>query len=261
MNAISTEIVAIAMAPVITLKGRGKAKREGAYMQIAPLSFVENLSRAETIDNLRIALGASPSEAETKTAQTEWIIGRVAARLGASDFPKECREDADKLEFARKLVTNYAAPPKEGSKPRALRAGQLGRRSPTQHKVVRAAEEAWSLVKAELGLGAARTLKEKNAKQQAKAKRSTNNNPVRGDGKSDKGAAPDHSQLVAKPDKAASQEAACQHIVTQASALLAFANKNAALLPTDFGMAVQAFKSAVSKAMNAHEERKAAAAK
>ena len=43
--------------PIVSLKGKGKAARELAYLKIAPLSFVENASRADTISNLRIALG------------------------------------------------------------------------------------------------------------------------------------------------------------------------------------------------------------
>ena len=237
---------------IIALKGVNKSKREGAYLRIAPLSFVENLSRVETIANLQIALGAKPTDDEVKVAQVEWTIGRVASRLPAGEFPKDASDNADKLEYARKLVTLYAAPPKEGTKARKLRAGQLGRRSPVQHKVVRAAEEAWSQVKAELGHGTAQTQAQRNA---AKPTRATNANPVRGDGK---GATPDHARLVT-PAKAQTVDEVCAYVTTQAATLLAFANKNARLLPTDFGQAIQAFKSAINAAANAHEVRKAEA--
>lgn len=253
MTAILTETVRIVAAPVITLKGKGKAAREVAYMQIAPLSFIENASRVDTIENLRKALGNAPTEAETKTAQTEWTIGRVASRLPNSELPSGTKSDEDRLDFARKLVMHYAAPAQEGKTARKLRAGQLGRRSALQHKVCRAADEAWSQVKAELGLGQAQTQAERN-----KAKRSTNGNPVRGDGKG--AAKPEHSELV-KPAAALTADDAVSYVTTQAATLLAFANKNAKLLPTDFGMAIQAFKSAINKAANEHEVRKASARK
>lgn len=253
MTAIHTETLRFAVAPVIALKGKGKAARELAYMQIAPLSFVENISRVESIANLRAALGAAPTEAELKTAQAEWGIGRVASRLPAGEFPKGCTDDAAKLDFARDLVLYYAAPAQEGKQARKLRAGQKGRRSVVQHKVCRAADEAWSQIKAELGLGTAQTQAERN-----KAKRSTNANPVRGDGKG--ATKPSHSELV-KPAAALTADEAVSYVTTQAATLLAFANKNAKLLPTDFGMAIQAFKSAINKAANEREVRKAAAAK
>lgn len=253
MTAIATETVRVAVAPVISLKGRGKAQREMAYMQIAPLSFIENISRVDSIANLRAALGASPSEAETKTAQTEWSIGRVASRLPAGEFPKGCTDDMARLDFARDLVLHYAAPAQEGKAARKLRAGQKGRRNVVQHKVCRAADEAWSQVKAELGLGAAQTQGERN-----KAKRSTNANPKRGDGK---GKAPSHSELVKGTERMNNEADVCQYVESISSTLLAFANKNAKHMPTDYGTAVQAFRSAIVKAANERELRKAAAAK
>lgn len=252
---ITTETLAITASPVITLKGRNKAKREMAYMQIAPLAMIETMSRADMIANLREALGPNPSEAEVKTAQIETTIGRVAARLPAGQFPKGCASDDDKLQFARDLVTRYAAPPKEGAKPRALRAGQIGRRTPKQHKVVRAAEEAWSQVKAELGLGQAQTQKERNAK---KATRSTNANPVRGDGKGDKAKA-QHMPTLSEtlPNGGKMNDAASAHRVidTAAATLLSFANKNAALLDTTYGTLVRKFKADIDAAAKARAER------
>ncbi len=227
-TAVAADTVRINSAPVITLKGRGKAQREVAYMQIAPLSFIENISRVESIANLAIAIGKSPTEAELKAAQSEWVIGRVASRLPAGEFTKGCEDDNAKLEFARKIVLNYAAPPAEGKQARKLRVGQLGRRTPMQHRVVRAAEEAWSLVKAELGLGKAQTLKERNA---SKAKRSTNANPKRGDGK---GAKADKGTLLQLATPAAPVTPAdyVQHMQTQVAALIAFDKKHAAKRPT-----------------------------
>lgn len=244
-------IARAAASTIVALKGRGKASREQAYLKIAPLSFVENVSRVETIANMRVALGVSPGVDELKAAQVEYVIGRVAARLPASEFPRAVADSADKLEFARDIVTKYAAPAVEGKKARKLRAGQLGRRSPVQHKVTRAAEEAWSQVNAELGHGTAKTQAEKN-----KAKRSTNTNPVRGDDKS-KVAAPTHSELIKAPKPTDATEA-CRFVETQAATLLAFCNKHAKFLPTDYGMAVNAFKTAINKAANERAVREAA---
>lgn len=256
IQTLNASTVALTVSPVITLKGAGKAKREMAYMQIAPAAMIETQSRGDLIAYLRTALGASPSEMETKTAQTETIIGRVAARLPASEFPKGTNDDDARLIYARDLVLFYAAPAQEGKKARALTKAQKGRRTVTQHRVIRAADEYWSQIKAELGLGKAKTQGERNA---AKAKtRATSGNPVRGDGKGD--AKPAHSELV-QPGKAMTADDACAYVTTQAATLLAFANKHAKVLPTDFGAAIQAFKSAINKAANEHELRKAAAAK
>lgn len=247
---IQTETLRIAATPVIVLKGKGKAAREMAYMQIAPAAMIETQSRGDLIGYLRTALGHSPSESETKTAQTETIIGRVAARLPASEFPKGTNDDDARLIFARDLVLFYAAPAQEGKTARKLRTGQKGRRTVTQHKVIRAADEYWSQIKAELGIGKAKTQAEKNA---GRVSRSTNANPVRGDGK---GGKPSHSELVT-PSKPLTADDACAYVTTQAATLLAFANKNAKLLPTDFGAAIQAFKSAVNKAANEYALTKA----
>lgn len=247
----TTETLRFAVAPVITLKGKGKAARELAFMRIAPLAMIDVQCRDDLIANLAKALGASPTEAEVKTAQIETTIGRVAAKLPASEFPRGMTDDSDKLDHARDLVLHYAAPAQEGKAARKLRAGQKGRRSITQHKVIRAADEAWSQIKAELGLGKAQTQQERNS-----AKRSTNANPVRGDGKG-KAATPTHSELVT-PAKPTTADEAHAYIDTQAATLLAFANKHAKLLCTDYGAAVQAFKSAINKAANDRAVRKAA---
>ena len=273
MTTIATETLALPVpATVIALKGAGKAKREAAYQQIASLAYVEQLSRADTIEAIRAALGKSPTEAEIKAAQQEYIIGRVAARLPATEMLKgmSARDDAARMDCARLLVTSHASPPVEGKAARKLRKGQLGRRSIVQHKVIRAADEAWSLVKAELGMGEARTQAEKN-------KRATKATPVRG--KAAPAAAPTHSELaqpgapthselaqpgapmdseLAQPGAPMDSDSAVQHVMTQAASLLQFANKHAKHLPTDFGTAIQAFKKACNEAGNAHELRKAA---
>lgn len=214
-------------APIITIKGPGKAKREAAYAQIAPLSFVENLSRVETIANLKVALGASPSDDEVKAARTEWQIGRVASRLPASEFPKDCKSADAKIAFARDLVLHYAAPPKEGAKARKLRAGQKGRRNAMQQRVIRAADEAWSQIKAELGAGNAQTQAERN---KAKAKRAPHNNAKASDAK------PNVAELPAAKDM--SPAIVVDHVAQQLAALRAFCDKNAKYVPNELNEVV-----------------------
>lgn len=247
MTAIQTVSSTLTLsAPAIVLSGKGKAARTSAYMQIAPLSMIDTLGRSDFIANLRVALGASPTVAEVKAAQEETTIGRVAARLPAGEFPKGTTDDSAKLEFARDLVLHYAAPVAEGTKAKALRKGQKGRRSIIQHKVIRAADEAWSQIKAELGLGAAKTQAVKNAQKATRAP------SMAGSGKGVAGSAtPTHQELV-KPATAMTANEACSYVMTQAATLLAFANKkdNAKLLPTDFGLAIQQFKTAINKAAN-----------
>ena len=186
--------------PIVSLKGKGKAARELAYLKIAPLSFVENASRAETISNLRAALGNAPSPVELQAAKDEWCIGRIACRLPDGEFPKGCTSSADKLEHARVLVFDYALPAKQGGK--AMPKGKTGRRTEVQDKAIRAANQAWSMIAAELGLGKAQTQSEADKKKSAK--RATNANPVRGKGKAGpQGAqlvsAPTHEELASKP--------------------------------------------------------------
>jgi hypothetical protein len=203
---------------------------------------------------MRAVLGNSPSEGEVKLAKTEWIIGRVASRLPATARPKTCTDDATTLEFSRQLVTLYAAPPKEGVKPKALRKGQLGRRTATQHKVVRAAEEAASVFLAELKLSNAKTNGERDA---AKATRAPS---MAGSGKG-QSAAPTEAEIAAKPQPVTSDDYV-QHMQTQLSALCAFDAKHAKKRPTTHGAfaeALLALKQVANKAANEYAVRKATA--
>lgn len=248
---ITTTTAAIALtAPSIvsSLKGKGKAARTIAFTQIAANAMIDTLGRADLIASLKAALGTTPNEAELKAAQVEVTIGRVAARLPVGEMPKGTTDDGARLEFARDLVLHYAAPAQEGKAARKLRAGQKGRRSIVQHKLVRAADEAWSQLKAEIGAGNAKPQAVKNAAKRAPSMAGT------GKGAS-KDVTPTHAELV-KPTTPMSADEACAHVMAQATTLLAFGSKYAALLPTDFGTAIQAFKSAINKAANAKELRK-----
>lgn len=246
-----TKTATVRSAAIIALKGAGKAQREAAYLAIAPLAMVETLSRNELVDTLRRALGSKPSEAEIKAAQQEVTIGRVAARLPASEFPKDAKDNASKLEHVRNLVCFYAAPPQDGKKPRALRTGQLGRRSIVQHKAIRAADEAWSQIKAELGLGTAQTQAQRN-EQKAKAKRAPQASTVN--------AKPTHEELV-KPGEPMTAARAHEHVLTQASLLAAFLNNksNAPHICSRMGKAILAFKKEVTCAKLEYEEMQAKA--
>lgn len=218
--------------PAPFAKGKGAVERNTAYSSVSAFAYIEGKSRAETIDTLRKALGNKPSPDAIEACKVQYVIGRVAFKLA-----DKAKGIVEHIAFAEDVVTSYAAPVKDGVKARPLRKGQKGRRTIEQHKAVRAAEEAWSQVKAELIPTAS------NAKTQAernKAKRGTKSVPTNA-------TAPTHSELV-KPATALTPVEARQHMVTQAASLLAFANKNAALLPTDMGTAIRAFHKAIAKA-------------
>lgn len=241
-----TKTNTIARKPLVAISGKGKAAREAAFIAIAVDSYMADTSRVALVATLNKALGDAPTPEQVDVAKREYVIGRVASRLPAGEFPKGTAEAIDKLEFARKLVLHYAAPAKEGAKAKALRKGQLGRRTAVQHRVIRNAEESWSQVKADLGHGNATADRDK-----AKAKRAPQMAGATAKGKAGKAAPakPDHAELV-KPAKPLTQDDACAYIMMQASALLQFANKNAKLVPTAYGTAIQAFKAAINKAAN-----------
>lgn len=243
MNAM-TKIAAASTvaAPAIRFTGKGSEARLNAFDSIATLSFIEDGARSKTIAALQLVFGKSPTDAQIKAAAAEWVIGRVANRLMNAS-----RDAMGQLDHARNVVLHYAMP-STSAKPGKLKPGQLGRRSEVEHKAVRAANEAWSMILAETGFGAAKTQKEKD-----KAKRSTNTNPVRGSGK---GATPDHAELVKAPAPVDADEA-CNFLLSQSSTLNAFVNKHAKKLPTAYGAAVMAFRSAILAAENERQLAKA----
>ncbi len=231
---------------IIALKGAGKAAREDAYVMIAPLAFVEAESRDASIANLRIALGKAPSIQDISIARDEYIIGRTATRLTA--LPKDQR-----LEAARDIVLHYSDAPKDGITPRPLRKNKKGRRTPDQQRAVGAAREYFSQLLAETPHGKAKPQSVKNKgrvtrKPQMAGSRNIQPEPSK---------VPSHSTLV-RPEPASDRAQACNHVFTQAAALLAYANKNAKLLPTDIGQLVCAFQSGMIKAMALEAERQAA---
>lgn len=214
-------------------KGKGAILRNTALQGIASLAYVEGKSRADVIAQLRIVLGSKPSPADLSATALEYVVGRVAQKLADSSKPV-----VDQLAFARQLVTQYAAPSKDGVKVKALQRHQIGRRTPEQHKAVRAAEGAWYLVNGELGFGTAQTQGEKN-KRQAAAAGSTKR------GK-DKSAPPTHSALVQGTAPAKNKTEACSTVFTLAASMLAYANKNAATLPVEYGLSIKRFHGAIA---------------
>ncbi len=241
----NTAIIVAKPVNAAAFKGRNSAVRNTALAGVASCAYAEGVARAALLDQLRITLGKTPSEADLKAAQLEYVVGRTAQRLAPADMPKGVESVAQRIAFARALL-DYAAPVKDGTTARKLKRGQ-GRRSVSQHKAIRASESAWSLVKAELGYSNALTSKEKGAKAR--------NKPApQMAGSTDKGAKgkgatpPTHAQLVT-PAKPADAAAAMQHIMTQAAALLAYCNKHAAIVPTAFGQSVTRFHGAIAQAM------------
>lgn len=233
-----------ALAP-FAFKGRNATIRTTALAGIASLAYMEGQSRADTIAQLRIVLGAKPSEDEVKAAALQYVVGRTAQRL-SSEAAYKGFSVADLIARALQLVTVYAYPLQDGVKETKLRKGKIGRRTPSEHRAIRAAEEAWSQAKAEVvpNQPTASTQKERNAK------RSTKNTPVRGTKGKGKGAASGltHSELVKPDGKPHDRESATQYIEAMAATLLAFCNKHAKVVPLDYGTAVQAFKVAVTAA-------------
>lgn len=251
---MTTSTINAVAASIVSIKGRGKAERSNAYLRIAPLAFVETQSRDETVQVIRTALGKSPTVDEVKAAQREYVIGRAAARMPAGEFPKGTSDNADKLEHARKLVTSYAAPTEAGRKEVKLRKGQEGRRTAVQHKVIRAAESAWSMIIAEVGFGTAKTLKEKTATQAAN-KKAAGAPSMAGSGKGKKSAAPapSHTELV-KPAVPVTVEEAHATMIQMAKTMMQFGKKHGALLSASFGKIANATHKAL---LDADIERRA----
>lgn len=237
--AVIADKVAAQIAPTkaYAFKGKMATLRTTALAGIASLAYTEGKSRADTIAQLRIALGAKPSDADVNACKLEYVTGRIAQRLAGSDLPKADMTVADRIAFARALVTQYASPAKDGVKS-SLRAGQLGRRSVSQHKLVRASDEAWSQVKAEVGIGAAKTQDAKNAAKKTRTAQAAKAATA--------GAAPSHAELV-KPAAALTKEDAMNHLLSQAATLLAYVNKNAKLVTTDAGTAIRVMHKAIAK--------------
>lgn len=223
------------VASPFTFKGRNATIRNAALAGIASLAYAEGQSRADMVTQLKLTLGNKPSVDEVKAVAQQYVIGRTAQKIAAENKGKSV---AELIAYASQLVTLYAAPAQDGVAPRKLRKGQLGRRSVSEHKAIRAAESAWSLIKAEIApeQSSAQTLAEKN-------KRSTRKTPVRGN----KTAGLTHSELVKPDGKPHTRESATAYIAAMSQTLLAFCNKHAAVIPAEYGMSVKRFHGAIAQ--------------
>lgn len=228
-------------APLFT--GKGKKAREEAFGRISVGAFTESKSRGDLIKDIEKALGNNPSPVLLKAVQREAVIGRIAERMPANAFNAKVHAKTMESRIAAVTVLmDYATPTANTT------GAKQGRRTPTQHKAIRAADGWWCKVKAELGHSNAQTQAEANAKK-AEDKRAPHHNSKAKD------ATPTHSELV-KADAPVDKDAICAHIETQAAQLLAFvqSKKNAALCPAGYGQAVVAFHAKIAGERAARQE-------
>ncbi len=230
-----TETVAIAVSPVIRLKGKGKAKRELAYMQVATCALFDAQSRDDMLANLVAAFGAAPSEDELLAAREQHIAGRLSRFVPGDDI-------AARIELARDVYLHYA--PSDRTRP--LEKTHMGKRTIEQDRAIVASRKHFSDACAEIvgnpatpatlreallanGYGKAMTQKEQNDKKKGgKAGKVTTPAPT----------APTGQQLVdgaaaAKLDAAG----AVDHVCLITANLLAWSKgkTGAAVLPMAFG--------------------------
>lgn len=259
-------------------KGKGSKAREEALASISALALIETQSRDDTLSAIELALGAanvnqlranageadkdSDCAALLAVIQTEWIIGRVAAKLAKSDLLKGMGDDdAGRLASARELVTCYAAPAEAGKTARKLRKHQTGRRTVTQHKAIRAAESAWSLVKADLGFSQAKGLKaDANGGKRTRGASANKTNQPKADATPPATTSSPTALAVDKVLKDVKTADQVMQVLLQLSTTAQdVANKYAKVCPTDAGTAVATFRKAILAAANALQERNAKA--
>lgn len=236
-------------AGIVTLKGKGKAQRETAYASLSALAYLDSQSRNELIAACRVALGSNPSEIETAALKQQVRIGRIASRLPAAERPKDCADVPALLQWVATQLSSYAAHDAKTVKP-----GQLGRRSEAFDKCAAASREYLSQIMADVGTGNAKTQKEKN---DAKATRATNANPVRGDGKGK--AAPTSAEIAAKPAAPTNGDDYVQHMQTQMASLSGYDQKYAKARPMEysaFADALMHLRTLGNDAANAYQLRK-----
>lgn len=251
----------------VSFKGKGKGMRETAFASIAPQSYVESKGRAAVCSSIAIALQLPPMESrggfvvdETlrNACKIEWMSGRVADRVDDSEFPDTVTDVVAAIDYVREQIRFYAAPSEAKGKAPKLRAYQKGRRTPTMHKAIRASEQAWSQVEAELGIGGAVPEKKRKRKARAAAKATSQSTLVKLPG-GGIAALPTGADIAGKPAEKVTARSGTQHVVGQLAALQQYVNKYAKVLPADIGMLVQRAKREADTAMNALLEREAAA--
>lgn len=241
------------------IKGANAEARRSAFYGIAPNSYSEGISRAAGLANFRAALGTVPRgfdpakpaahaafSALLAAAKVEWLAGRACSRMPAGEFPKDCTDAIAKIDHARSLILDYAAPEAKSIK------GRKGKRSVIQHKVIRAGEQALSVFLAELELSTAKKQSETDkAKRTRGASASKENQP--------KLVTPTHSELQNAP-KPTTADDAHAFIDRQALMLGDYAKKHAKLICTGYGAAIEAMLAALRAEGKARDERKAAKA-
>ncbi len=253
-SAARTNAVKVSAPVTCETPPRKGSKRAIALASVSALAYAEDNSRTASLANMRTYLGTSPSEADVKIGKRRWVIGRVANRLPVSELPKGKTSAEDRIAFAEELVTLRAAPPKEGTKAKALRKGQTGRRTNVQQRIVRAAEEACSVFFAELGHSNAKPTAQRDADKRT---RGASASQVA----AKDAAKPTHSELV-QPAAPVSSDDYVQHMQTQLAALLAYDNKHAKKRPTTHGQFAELLgklKIVANEAANAYQLRKAKA--
>lgn len=242
----------IAADTLVVCKGRDKAAREVAFTSISVLSFIDTGAADTTFNALRKALGKSPTSDELRVAQQEWMVGRVCQRLTMK---------ADQIDHVRELWLLHAPALKDGVKAPTLAKRFKGRRTPEQEKAFNAAREAWSQVKARLGLGNAVAGATRKKAERASAKNGAKvpNSTLAGN-KVDTKTAANNLQLAPAP-KPTSTSAALEHLMTQASVLNAYANKYAGVIPSTTAIALKSLRDTVAKDIEANKAVEASLAK
>ena len=248
--AAATETVAIAVSPVIRLKGKGKAKRELAYMQVSTFALFDLQAREAMLANLCVALGTNPEKDEIVAAREQHIIGRISRIMPGKD-------ESEKIEKAREVFFYYA--PSDRTRPIDPKVHK-GKRTPEQDRAIVAARKHVSDAFAEIvanngygvptlaaallanGYGKAMTQSDANKVKRAAAMTGTTK---RGKGKADAApapapAAPAHSQLVKAPASLTAQEAV-DHVCSVLGGLLKFSKSKsgAKVMPLAFGQFVE----------------------
>lgn len=242
-------------AAIIDVKGRDKAKRNAAFLQIAPYAFSASRGKAALVNALDVALGKTPTDAEVACASQETTVGIATDKMPLAEFPAGITSDSDRMEYVRLLITSFSPAPKEGAEMGKLPKGKLGRRTPVQQRVIANAQNLASKYLAETGHGTAMTEAEAQKRKAAKAKGASPPDGSKGD-------APSHSELVTP---AASMTAAdyIQHMTTQLASLCHVDKKAAKVRPIEceeFAAALLAIKQLINKAANDYGLRMAASA-
>lgn len=250
------ETVAVAVSPVIRLKGKGKAKRELAYMQVSTFALFDAQSRDAMLGNLVIAFGANPDKDEILAAREQHIIGRLSRFVPGDD-------DSARIEKAGEIYRTYA--PADRTRP--LEKHHTGKRTIEQERAIVASRKHFSDAVAEIVADPATpaTLREAllangygkamTQKQQNDAKKTRKPGGKVGDKATP--AAPTGQQLVqGAPAAALDAQGAVDHVCSVVAGLQKFAKSKAGakVLPLAFGQFVERINAEVCKLAGEYAE-------